>query len=196
MVKSSVKCGKEIIMSKIGNKPVKIEDGVKVNIDGNVINFEGKLGKLSLRIFDVIKVEIRDGYIYLKKEKPDADNLHGTMRAKINNAIIGVSKGFEKVLEISGVGFRAQSDGKKITLQLGFSHPVEIPIPQGIKVEVDAKTQTVIKVSGIDKELVGNFADRIRNIKPPEPYKGSGIKYQNERILRKAGKAQVTTSAK
>lgn len=183
-------------MSKIGNKPVKIEDGVKVNINGNVINFEGRLGKLSLNIFDGIKVEVKDGYVYIKKEKPETDNLHGTMRAKINNAIIGVSKGFEKVLEISGVGFRAQSDGKKITMQLGFSHPVEIAIPQGIKIEVDAKTQAIIKVMGIDKELVGNFADKIKNIKPPEPYKGSGIKYQNERILRKAGKVQSTTAAK
>lgn len=178
-------------MSKIGNKPIKIPDGVKINAADRSITIEGKLGKVSLNVFDGIKIEVKDGFVYVRKEKNGIDDFHGTMRAKINNAIVGVSEGFKKVLEIVGVGFRAQSDGKKITLQLGFSHPVMLDIPSGVKVEIDPKTQATITISGIDKELVGNFADRIRKLKLPEPYKGSGIKYQNERILRKAGKAQA-----
>ncbi len=191
--KSSVRYGKEKLMSKIGKKPVKIIDGVKVNINGDVINFEGKMGKLSLKIPKGLKVESKDGLIYVNKEGNDSNlnAIHGTIRAKILNAVIGVSEGFKKTLEISGVGFRAQSDGKKLTMQLGFSHPVVLDIPQNVKVEVAGKDQNVIYVTGVDKESVGNFADRIRKIKPPEPYKGSGIKYQNERILRKAGKAQA-----
>ncbi|MEF3279650.1 MAG: 50S ribosomal protein L6 [Elusimicrobiota bacterium] len=176
-------------MSKIGNKPVKIADGVKVNLNGKELHFEGKAGKLSLPVYDGLSVDIKDGLIFVKKEKNDANALHGTMRAKIQNAVLGVSEGFKKTLEISGVGFRAQSDGKKITMQLGFSHPVSVDIPSGIKVEIAGKEQNIINVYGIDKELVGNFADRIKKLKLPEPYKGSGIKYQNERILRKAGKA-------
>jgi len=182
-------------MSKIGNKPVKIREGVKVNINARTISFEGKQGKLNLQIYDGISVEIKDQMIYVRKE-PDGDNaMHGTMRAKINNAIIGVSEGFKKVLEVQGVGFRAQSDGKKITLQLGFSHPLSLDIEKGIKLNIEGKDQNIITVSGVDREIVGNFADKIKKLKLPEPYKGSGIKYQNERILRKAGKAQAGTGS-
>jgi len=187
---------KEIIMSKIGNKPVKIPDGVKVNVLNNVINFEGKMGKLSMNIYEGFTVEINDGFIYIKRSSDEFKAMHGTLRAKIANAVIGVSEGFKKVLEIVGVGFRAQSDGKTITMQVGFSHPVSVNIPAGVKVDIDSKTQNIITISGVDKELVGNFADKIRKIKPPEPYKGSGIKYQNERIIRKAGKAQVAGGGK
>jgi len=176
-------------MSKIGNKPVKIPDGVKVDISNGVINFEGKMGKLSMNIYEGFTIDIKDGFIYVKRSDDKFKAMHGTLRAKIANALSGVSEGFKKVLEIVGVGFRAQSDGKVITMQLGFSHPVTVNIPSGLKVEIDPKTQNVITISGIDKELVGSFADKIRKIKPPEPYKGSGIKYQNERIIRKAGKA-------
>jgi len=187
---------KEIIMSKIGNKPVKIPDGVKVNVLNNVINFEGKMGKLSMNIYEGFAVEVKDGFIYIKRSSDELKAMHGTLRAKIANAVIGVSEGFKKVLEIVGVGFRAQSDGKTITMQVGFSHPVSVNIPAGVKVDIDSKTQNIITISGVDKELVGNFADKIRKIKPPEPYKGSGIKYQNERIIRKAGKAQVAGGGK
>jgi len=187
---------KEIIMSKIGNKPVKITDGVKVNVLNNVINFEGKIGKLSMNIYEGFTVEVKDSFIYIKRSSDELKAMHGTLRAKIANAVIGVSEGFKKVLEIVGVGFRAQSDGKTITMQVGFSHPVSVNIPAGVKVDIDSKTQNVITISGVDKELVGNFADKIRKIKPPEPYKGSGIKYQNERIIRKAGKAQVAGGGK
>lgn len=183
-------------MSKIGNKPVKILDGVKVSVSGNLINFEGKQGKMTLTVYEGLSVEVKDGMVFIKREKDGANALHGTLRAKIHNAIIGVSEGFKKVLEINGVGFRAQSDGKKITMQLGFSHPVSVDIPQGVKIEISGKDQNVLTVSGTDKEIVGNFADKIKKIKPPEPYKGSGIKYQNERILRKAGKAQAGAGAK
>jgi large subunit ribosomal protein L6 len=187
---------KEIIMSKIGNKPVKIPDGVKVNVLNNVINFEGKMGKLSMNIYEGFTVEVKDGFIHIKRTNDELKAMHGTLRAKIANAVIGVSEGFKKVLEIVGVGFRAQSDGKTITMQVGFSHPVSVNIPAGVKVDIDSKTQNIITISGVDKELVGNFADKIRKIKPPEPYKGSGIKYQNERIIRKAGKAQVAGGGK
>jgi large subunit ribosomal protein L6 len=183
-------------MSKIGNKPVKIPDGVKVNVLNNVINFEGKMGKLSMNIYEGFTVEINDGFIYIKRSSDEFKAMHGTLRAKIANAVIGVSEGFKKVLEIVGVGFRAQSDGKTITMQVGFSHPVSVNIPAVVKVDIDSKTQNIITISGVDKELVGNFADKIRKIKPPEPYKGSGIKYQNERIIRKAGKAQVAGGGK
>ncbi|MEW6012821.1 MAG: 50S ribosomal protein L6 [Elusimicrobiales bacterium] len=183
-------------MSKIGNKPVKILDGVKVVLSGSSINFEGKQGKMTLPVYEGLKVEIKDGMVFVRREKEGVNSFHGTMRAKIQNAILGVSEGFKKVLEINGVGFRAQSDGKKITMQLGFSHPVSLDIPQGVKIEISGKDQNILSVSGVDKEMVGNFADKIKKIKPPEPYKGSGIKYQNERILRKAGKAQAGAGAK
>lgn len=182
-------------MSKIGNKPVKIPDGVKVSVSGNTINFEGKKGKLSLDIFDGIKIDIKDGFIYVKKEKPGMNALHGTMRARINNAVNGVNEGFSKVLEISGVGFRAEDKGNIISLQLGFSHPVILDKPKGLDIKIDPKLQNVITISGPDKEAVGNFADKIKKLKLPEPYKGSGIKYQNERIIRKSGKAQATAGA-
>jgi large subunit ribosomal protein L6 len=179
-------------MSKIGNKPIKVPDGVKVSVANNVINFEGKMGKLSMNIYDGFNLEIKDGFIYVRKTNDKLKVMHGTLRAKIANAVLGVSEGFKKVLEIVGVGFRAQTDGKTITMQLGFSHPTTLNIPSGIKVEVDPKTQNIITVSGVDKELVGNFADKLRKIKPPEPYKGSGIRYQGERIIRKAGKSHVS----
>jgi large subunit ribosomal protein L6 len=182
-------------MSKIGNKPIKIPEGVKIALNGKVINFEGKKGKLSLNIFDGIKVEVKDGSVYVTKEKQNTNALHGTMRAKINNSILGVNDGFSKVLEISGVGFRAEDKGNLISLQLGFSHPVVVDKPKGIDVKIDSKLQNVITISGSDKELVGNFADKIKKLKLPEPYKGSGIKYQNERIIRKSGKAQATAGA-
>ena len=179
-------------MSKIGNKPIVIPEGVKVEVKDGYVNVSGPHGLLSVKIFDGLSVDVKDGMIFVKKEKKGVDNFHGTMRAKINNAVIGVVKKFSKVLEIVGVGYRCEktSDGKKLIFSVGYSHQVEVDIPKDITVDVDPKANTVT-VSGIDKEKVGIFADRIRKIKPPEPYKGSGIKYQNEKIIRKAGKAQA-----
>lgn len=184
-------------MSKIGNKPIAVPDGVKVEVKDGYVNVSGPNGSLKLKIFDGISVEVKDKMIYVKREKDGVNNFHGTMRAKINNAVIGVVKKFSKVLEIIGVGYRCEksADNKKLTFTVGYSHPVVIDIPQDLTVDVDPKANT-ITVSGIDKERVGIFADRIKKIKPPEPYKGSGIKYQNERILRKAGKAQAGAGGK
>lgn len=179
-------------MSKIGNKPILIPDGAKVEVKDGYVNISGPCGSLKIKIFDGISVEVKDKIINVKREKEGVNNFHGTMRAKINNAVNGVVKKFSKVLEIVGVGYRCEksSDGKKLTFTVGYSHPVVIDVPQDITVDIDPKTNT-ITVSGVDKESVGIFADRVKKIKPPEPYKGSGIKYQNERIIRKAGKAQA-----
>ncbi|MCX7905706.1 MAG: 50S ribosomal protein L6, partial [Elusimicrobiales bacterium] len=169
-------------MSKIGNKPIVIPDGVKVELKDKKVNVIGPHGSLSLEIFDGISVEIKDGLVYVKREKEGLSSLHGTMRAKINNAVVGVIKKFSKILEIVGVGYKCEksSDGKKLIFTVGYSHPVYLDIPSDINVELDPKANT-ITVSGIDKEKVGIFADRIKKVKLPEPYKGSGIKYQNEK---------------
>lgn len=184
-------------MSKIGNKPILISDGVKVEVKDGYVDVSGPHGSLRLKIFEGISVEVKDKTIYVKRERDDVSNFHGTMRAKLNNAVNGVLNRFSKVLEIVGVGYKCEKspDNKKLTFTVGYSHPVVIDIPQDITVDVDPKANT-ITVWGIDKEKVGIFADRIRKIKPPEPYKGSGIKYQNEKILRKAGKAQAGAGGK
>ncbi len=184
-------------MSKIGNKPIPIPDGVKVDVSGGYVNVSGPNGSIKLKIFEGLSVEVKDKLITVKRNSDEVSNFHGTLRAKLNNAVQGVVKKFSKTLEIVGVGYKCEKspDGKKLTFTLGFSHPVVIDIPPDLTVDIDPKTGS-ITVLGIDKERVGIFADRIRKIKPPEPYKGSGIKYQNERIIRKAGKAQAGAGAK
>ncbi|MGC8867954.1 MAG: 50S ribosomal protein L6 [Elusimicrobiales bacterium] len=184
-------------MSKIGNKPIIIPDGVKVDLSDGYVVVSGPQGSLKLKVFEGLGVEIKDRIIKVKRNSDEISNFHGTFRAKLNNAVHGVVKKFSKILEIVGVGYRCEksSDGKKLIFTLGFSHPVIIDIPSEVSVDIDSKTG-LITVSGIDKEMVGIFADRIRKIKPPEPYKGSGIRYQNERIIRKAGKAQVGADLK
>ncbi len=183
-------------MSRIGKKPVSIPEKVKVSVDAGMVLVDGPLGKLTYKLVDGIKVEVKEGKVYVSKaeNRNDLSAIFGTTRAKINNMVNGVSKGFSKNLEISGVGFKGLMQGNKLSLTVGFSHPVLVDIPQGIKVNVDAK-QPIITVSGTDKELVGNFASKIRKIKVPEPYKGTGIKYQGERIIRKAGKSAAGASA-
>lgn len=179
-------------MSKIGNKPIKIPDGVKVNLNDKIVEIIGPKGNLKVNIFDGLAVEVKDGLIYVKRSSDELKKFHGTLRAKINNAIIGVTEGFSKVLEIVGVGYKVEENktNKTLSFTVGYSHPVIIDIPPGINVNIDSKNN-LLTISGIDKELVGQFAARIRMIKPPEVYKGTGIKYQGERILRKAGKAQA-----
>tara|TARA_B100000965_G_scaffold266650_1_gene225315 strand:- start:3220 stop:3759 length:540 start_codon:yes stop_codon:yes gene_type:complete len=177
-------------MSKIGKININIPEKVKVLLNGNIINVEGPLGKKSLNLdTDLFDLEINEGKevsIKPKKITQNIKRLWGMNRSLLNNAIIGASKGYEKVLELSGVGFRAALKGKQLNLQLGFSHDINFDIPEGIKVNVEK--QTIIKISGFDKQQVGMVASQIKSIRPPEPYKGKGIKEQGQYILRKEGK--------
>ena len=176
-------------MSKIGKKPVDIKEGVTVSMEAAGIKVNGPKGTLTFKIPQGISVKISDERIEFSEKNQEADNsraLFGLTRSIVSNMIAGVSLGFEKRLELSGVGYRAQVSGEDLILFLGFSHPVKISPDEGIKFQV---ADNAIIISGIDKALVGNTAAKIRAIRPPEPYKGKGIKYQGEIIRRKAGKA-------
>ena len=177
-------------MSKIGKINIPIPDKVKVLLSGNIINIEGPLGKKSLNIdLDVFDLKIDEGKkVSIKPKKIDQNSkrLWGMNRSLLNNAIIGASKGYEKTLELVGVGFRAALKGKQLNMQLGCSHDINFDIPEGIKIAVEK--QTILKISGPDKQLVGMVASQIKSIRPPEPYKGKGIKEQGQYILRKEGK--------
>ena len=177
-------------MSKIGKINISIPDKVKVILSGNVINIEGPLGKKSLNIdLDIFDFNINDGKevsIKPKNKDQNTKRLWGMNRSLINNAIIGTSKGYEKILELSGVGYRASLKGNVLNLQLGFSHDVNFDIPDGVKIQVE--NQNILKITGIDKQQVGMVASEIKSIRPPEPYKGKGIKEQGQYILRKEGK--------
>ena len=177
-------------MSKIGKINIPIPDKVKVLLSGNIVNIEGPLGKKSLNIdldvFDLKTDEGKEVSIKPKKIDQNSKRLWGMNRSLLNNAIIGASKGYEKTLELVGVGFRAALKGKQLNMQLGFSHDINFDIPEGIKIAVEK--QTILKISGPDKQLVGMVASQIKSIRPPEPYKGKGIKEQGQYILRKEGK--------
>ena len=177
-------------MSKIGKINISIPEKVKVLMSGNNINIEGPLGKASLNIdLEIFDLNINEGKdISIKPKKIDqtTKRLWGMKRSLINNAIIGTSTGYQKTLELVGVGYRAALKGKQLNLQLGFSHDINFDIPDGIKVSVDK--QTIIKISGADKQEVGMVASKIKSLRPPEPYKGKGIKEQGQYILRKEGK--------
>lgn len=177
-------------MSRIGKKIINVPAKTKVDIKDNVITATGALGTLSYTIPANITPELKDGVLTFSIPETmvkELNALHGTTRANVSNIIEGVTTGFTKVLEINGLGYRANVAGKKLNLELGFSHPVNLDIPEGLTVAVDGKTGFV-EIKGADKFLVGDFAAKIRRIRPPEPYKGSGIKYQGEHIVRKAGK--------
>lgn len=175
-------------MSRIGKKPIPIPAGVKVTQTGRTVHVEGPKGKLTRDVAEGIQVDIEADQVLVQPQAASkhSDAMHGLSRTLVANMVDGVTKGFEKVLEISGVGYRAEVKGSTINLALGYSHPVEYPLPQGITAEVEK--QTKITVRGIDKELVGATAAKIRSFREPEPYKGKGIRYAAERILRKAGK--------
>ena len=177
-------------MSKIGKINIPIPDKVKVILSGDILNIEGPLGKKSLNIdLDTFELKIEEGKtVSIKPKKIDQNSkrLWGMNRSLLNNAIIGTSKGYEKILELVGVGFRATLKGKQLNMQLGFSHDINFDIPEGIKILVEK--QTILKISGPDKQLVGMTASQIKSIRPPEPYKGKGIKEQGQYILRKEGK--------
>ena len=177
-------------MSKIGKISISIPDKVKVILSGNIVNIEGPLGKKSLNIdLDIFDLNINEGKdvsIKPKNNSQETKRLWGMNRSLLNNAIIGASKGYEKILELSGVGFRAALKGNILNLQLGFSHDINYNIPDGVKIQVEK--QTLLKISGTDKQQVGMVAAELKGLRPPEPYKGKGIKEQGQYILRKEGK--------
>jgi large subunit ribosomal protein L6 len=180
-------------MSRIGKKPIVIPKDVKIDIKDGLISVEGPKGKLSRSLTDRLNLEIKDNQLLLKRPTDTKldKSMHGLYHALICNMIKGVTEGYVKALEIIGVGFKAQVSGKSLNMQLGFSHPVNFPFPEGIQIETPKQTQIVIK--GIDKEKVGEVASEIRAIYPPEPYKGKGIRFVGEYVKKKIGKAQATT---
>ena len=175
-------------MSRVGRKVITIPSGVELKQDGNKITVKGPKGQLEREFSPEITVKVENGEINITRpnDLPNIRALHGTTRAVLNNMIVGVSQGFEKKLELVGVGYRVQAAGNGLTLSLGFSHPVEIEPVEGITFKVDGNTK--ISVEGINKELVGQIAANIRSKRPPEPYKGKGVKYADEQIRRKEGK--------
>lgn len=177
-------------MSRIGRKPISIPSGVNVDVaSGNVITIKGPKGELSYGAPESLGIELEDGTLIVSRPDDARENrsLHGLSRTLISNMVIGVTDGFRKNLEIQGVGYRAAMDGKDLVLNVGFSHPVRFQAPDGISYALDG--QTKVSVMGIDKQAVGEEAARIRRVRPPEPYKGKGIRYEGEVVRRKAGKA-------
>jgi large subunit ribosomal protein L6 len=175
-------------MSRIGKAPITVPSGVDVTISGRTVTVKGPKGSLSREIPGEIVVRKEESTILVERPNDERINrsLHGLSRTLVNNMVIGVTDGFTKELEIVGVGYRAEAQGANLRLALGFSHPVVVPAPDGISFEIPVQTRVIVK--GIDKELVGQVAANIRSIRKPEPYKGKGVRYLNERILRKAGK--------
>jgi len=175
-------------MSRIGKHPVSIPNGVTVSIEGQSVSTKGKLGSLSHTFTDDVDLSQEDNLVWVKPrtESRNARKMWGTARAVINNMVVGVSDGFSKNLGIVGVGYRAQVQGKDLVLQLGYSHEVRYPIPEGLKIECPELTR--ITIHGADKRQVGQVASEIRGFRPPEPYKGKGVRYEDEYILRKEGK--------
>ena len=175
-------------MSRIGKKPVAIPSGVTANIEGNTLSVKGPKGTLSMGLSDNVTYTVEDGAISIKpaNDSRTARNFWGMQRTLVSNLVEGVTEGFTKTLDIKGVGYRAQAQGRKLKLQLGYSHDVDLDVPEGL--EVKTPDQTTVEVSGIDKQAVGQFAAEIRRWRKPEPYKGKGIAYRGEYIFRKEGK--------
>lgn len=176
-------------MSRIGKAPITVPSGVDINISGRTITVKGPKGSLSRVIPGEIVVRQEESTLFVERPNDERDNRakHGLVRTLVNNMVVGVTDGFIKELEIVVVGYRAEAQGQNLRLALGFSHPVMVNAPEGITFEVPAQTRVIVK--GIDKELVGQVAANIRSIRKPEPYKGKGVRYLDERIIRKAGKA-------
>ncbi|MFB3115310.1 MAG: 50S ribosomal protein L6 [Nitrospirales bacterium] len=176
-------------MSRIGKKPVPLATGVDVQVAGRQVTVKGPLGQLHWGLADGISVEVKDGEIHVGRngDAPRLKALHGLTRMEVSNLVEGVTKGYERTLELTGVGYRAQVQGQDLTLNVGFSHPVSVSLPQGIHASVDK--QTVVLIKGIDKRLVTQVAANIRSVRPPDVYKQKGIKYSGEVLIKKAGKA-------
>ena len=176
-------------MSRVGNKIIPIASGVTVSCEGDVVTVKGPKGTLSERIPSRIDLEVGDGSVALKRRDDSTDSRaeHGLARALVANMVKGVAQPFTKELEIQGVGYRADMAGKTLKLLLGFSHPVEMPVPEGLQVSVDRNV--IVKIEGINRMQVGQFAADVRSLRPPEPYKGKGVRYVGEQVRRKVGKA-------
>jgi large subunit ribosomal protein L6 len=175
-------------MSRVGRKPVAIPSGVTVTHAGSAIEVKGPKGTLKETLHAAVRVEVGGGQVTFGRpdDLPPTRALHGLARATVHNMVVGVTQGFVRELEIQGTGYRAEVKGKQLNLSVGFSHPVEMPIPDGIKVSV---AESRIKIEGADRARVGQFASNVREVKPPEPYKGKGIRYVDEHVRRKVGKA-------
>ncbi|MGD9210457.1 MAG: 50S ribosomal protein L6 [Desulfobacteraceae bacterium] len=175
-------------MSRVGKKPIPIPEKTKITLKDDVLTVQGSKGILSRQIHSGVKLDITDSQIsvVISDQSRSRRALQGLTRSLVANMVIGVSSGFERVLEINGIGYRAEAKGKSILFNLGYSHPIDFPLPEGISANIEKNT--VVKLNGIDKELLGLTAASIRQLRPPEPYKGKGIKYAEEHIQRKAGK--------
>jgi large subunit ribosomal protein L6 len=183
-------------VSRIGRKPVTVASGVSVRMDNGSVTVKGPKGELSAPVHRSIAVDVKDKTVEVRRsgDRKEDKALHGLWRALIQNMVLGVSQGFTRKLELVGVGYRAEMKGKTLQLLLGYSHPILFQSPEGIRIETP--TQTNIIISGIDKEIVGMVAAKIRSFRPPEPYKGKGVKYEGEHVRRKAGKAAAAGGAK
>jgi large subunit ribosomal protein L6 len=177
-------------VSRIGRMPIVLPKNVQVDIQGNAVHVKGPKGEMQSSFPDKISISLEEGVIHVTRSTDERTDrsLHGMTRALINNMVVGVSTGFERVLEVNGVGYRAEVQGSNLVLYVGYSHPVVMEPPTGISFEADMKTRQ-IKVRGYDKQMVGQMAADIRKVRPPEPYQGKGIKYIEEKLRRKAGKA-------
>jgi large subunit ribosomal protein L6 len=173
-------------MSRIGNRILTLPSNVTLTVDGSNVTVNGPKGSLSTTVNEHITVEVKDNEVVIKRENDNYKNFHGTANANIKNMIVGVSDGFEKKLEAVGVGYRFALKGNTLVVTAGYSHPVEVEIPEGISLEVPSNTELFVR--GADKQLVGEFAADVRKIREPEPYKGKGIRYSDEHIIRKVGK--------
>jgi large subunit ribosomal protein L6 len=180
-------------MSRIGNKIITVPSGVKVQVKEDSVDVQGPKGKMNVPLPAGIRFEQKDGTLVAKRDSEERRALHGLARALVANAVAGVTQGFKKELDIVGVGYRAEVRGKNVVLALGYSHPIEFPIPDGIQIAVDKQTHLV--VSGADKGQVGQVAANLRGLRPPDPYKQKGVRITGERLKKKAGKAGAKTSA-
>ncbi len=175
-------------MSRIGRKPIELPKGVEVTITGNIVAVKGPKGTLQTHLPEGIAVERKDGHLLASRQDDSHVALHGLARALLNNAVEGVTKGWTKELEIVGIGYRAEMKGKNIVVfSLGYSHPIEFPLPEGIQVAIDPK-QTRLTITGIDRQKVGQVAADMRGLRPPDPYKNKGVRYAGERLKKKVGK--------
>ncbi|MEO5656089.1 MAG: 50S ribosomal protein L6 [Nitrospiria bacterium] len=175
-------------MSRIGQKEIEVPKGVEVKVGSGVVRVKGPKGELSKAIHPNVSVSVDNGHVKVMRSSDEKfhKSLHGMLRNEIQNMVVGVSQGYERVLEITGVGYRAQLQGKKLSLSLGYTNPIEFPLPPGVDAAVEK--QTTITLRGVDKYLVGQTAAKIRSMRKPEPYKGKGVKYAGEHIIRKEGK--------
>src|SRR6056300_194667 len=175
-------------MSRIANSPVELPSGVEVNIANGLVSVKGSNGSMNLQLHDLVDIVNEDNQLKLsaKKESKEAVAMTGTFRSLVNNMVVGVSEGFEKKLQLIGVGYRAKAEGKNVNLVVGYSHPIDYKLPEGIT--ADTPTQTEIVIKGADKQQVGQVAAEIRKFRPPEPYKGKGIRYADEHVFRKEAK--------